>query len=90
MSNIPNLNDMLKLYTKKDLWERIQHHIKRIDNLQTQLDQQKAMWKKLKERVCKKFDEEENGKVAVAYRKIYTYMQELEKGEKNEDKNEQI
>ena len=42
MNNIPNLNDMLKLYTKKDLWERIQHHIKRIDNLQTQLDQQKA------------------------------------------------
>ena len=42
MSNIPNLDDMLKLYTKKDLWERIQHHIKRIDNLQSQLDQQKA------------------------------------------------
>ena len=52
--------------------------------LQSQLDQQKAMWNKLKERVCKKFNEEENGKVAVAYRKIYTYMQELEQGEKDD------
>ena len=51
MNNIPNLNDMLKLYTKKDLWERIQHHIKRIDNLQSQLDQQKAMWNELKEHI---------------------------------------
>lgn len=46
MNNIPNLNDMLKLYTKKDLWGRIQHHIKRIDNLQQQLDQanEDKMW----------------------------------------------
>ena len=49
MSNIPNLNEMLKLHTKKELWERIQHHIKRADNLQHQLDQQKAMWDELKE-----------------------------------------
>ena len=56
MNNIPNLNDMLKLYTKKDLWGRIQHHIKRIDNLQSQLDQQKAMWKELKEILKRQID----------------------------------
>ena len=39
MSNIPNLNEMLKLYTKKDLWERIQHHIQTIDQLKQQLEE---------------------------------------------------
>ena len=82
MSNIPNLNDMLKLYTKKDLWERIQHHIKRIDNLQTQLDQQKAMWEKLKEWL--EYRTAENGvfdnydSLAVEDNLILDKMQELE------------
>ena len=39
MSNIPNLNEMLKLHTKKELWERIQHHIKTIDTLRQQLEE---------------------------------------------------
>ena len=37
MSNTPSLNEMLKLYTKKELWERIQHHIQTIDQLKQQL-----------------------------------------------------
>ena len=37
MSKIPTLNEMLKLYTKKDLWERIQQHIQTIDKLRQQL-----------------------------------------------------
>ena len=40
--------------------------------------QPKDKWKKLKERVNKKFNEEENCKVAIAYRKVLTYMRELE------------
>ena len=36
-------------------------------------------WAELKERVSKKFSDEENCKVAIAYRKVLTYMQELEK-----------
>lgn len=43
MSNIPNLNEMLKLWTKKDLWERIQHHIKTIDTLRQQLAEKDKM-----------------------------------------------
>lgn len=86
MSNIPNLNDMLKLYTKKDLWERIQHHIKRIDNLQTQLDKQKAMWDKLKEWVSftqpKNINDEFISGVCSAYSNVIDKMQELE-GEKD-------
>ena len=35
-------------------------------------------WQKLKVRVNKKFSDEENCKVAIAYRKVLTYMQELE------------
>ena len=82
MNNIPNLNDMLKLCTKKDLWKRIQHHIKRIDNLQTQLDQQKAMWNELKEWL--EYRTAENGvfdnydSVAVEDNLILDKMQELE------------
>ena len=82
MSNIPNLNDMLKLYTKKDLWERIQHHIKRIDNLQQQLDQQKEMWNELKEWL--EYRTAENGvfdnydSLAVEDNLILDKMQELE------------
>lgn len=37
MSKIPTLNEMLKLYTKQDLWERIQQHIRTIDQLKQQL-----------------------------------------------------
>lgn len=33
----PTLNEMLKLWTKKDLWERIQQHIATIDKLKHQL-----------------------------------------------------
>ena len=40
MSNIPSLEEMLKLYTKKDLWERIQQHIKTIRQLNQQLTEQ--------------------------------------------------
>ena len=39
MSKIPSLEEMLKLYTKKDLWERIQQHIQTIDQLKQQLDE---------------------------------------------------
>lgn len=83
MSNIPNLNDMLKLYTKKDLWERIQHHIKRIDNLQTQLDQQKQMWNELKEFVGKYADTYDESISSICFL-ILDKMQELEQGEKDE------
>ena len=37
MSNIPNLNDMLKLYTKKDLWDRVQEKNQIIANLNQQI-----------------------------------------------------
>ena len=37
MSKIPSLEEILKLYTKKDLWERIQQHIQTIDQLKQQL-----------------------------------------------------
>lgn len=37
MNKIPSLEEMLKLYTKKDLWERIQQHIQTIDQLKQQL-----------------------------------------------------
>lgn len=76
------------MINKEEMVDCLQEHNKlhcEIKKLQHQLDQQKSMWEKLKERVCKKFNEEENGKVAVAYRKIYTYMQELEKGEKDDN-----
>lgn len=53
---LASLNKMLKLYTKKDLWERIQHHIRTIDNLRQQLNQQKAMWNELKEWVKLQID----------------------------------
>lgn len=85
MNNIPNLNDMLKLYTKKDLWGRIQHHIKRIDNLQSQLDQQKAMWNELKEWL--EYRTAENGvfdnydSLAVEDNLILDKMQELSEEE---------
>ena len=39
MSKVPSLEEMLKLYTKKDLWERIQHHIQANDQLKQQLDE---------------------------------------------------
>ena len=89
MNNIPNLNDMLKLYTKKDLWGRIQHHIKRIDNLQSQLDQQKAMWNELKEFIQqeRKYNATiyERDDIAIEHieaSKVLIKMQELE-GEKD-------
>lgn len=37
MSKVPNLEEMLKLWSKKDLWERIQQHIQTIDQLKQQL-----------------------------------------------------
>lgn len=82
MSKIPTLNEMLKLYTKKDLWERIQHHIKRIDNLQSQLDQQKAMWNELKEFVGKYADNYDESISSICYL-ILDKIKELEQGEKN-------
>lgn len=96
MSDVPNINDMLKLYTKKELWERIQHHIKKIDNLQHQLNHQKAMWNELKEWVENKSIEikrvnamnEEMARIRdyidMVYKECYIKMQELEKGEKDE------
>lgn len=48
-------------------------------DLQTKVTSQKMRWAELKERVGKKFSEETNCKVAIAYRKVLTYMQELEK-----------
>lgn len=48
-------------------------------DLQTKVTNQKMRWAELKERVGKKFSEEANCKVAIAYRKVLTYMQELEK-----------
>lgn len=48
-------------------------------DLQTKATSQKMRWAELKERVSKKFSDEENCKVAIAYRKVLTYMQELEK-----------
>ena len=83
MSNIPNLNDMLKLYTKKDLWERIQHHIKRIDNLQQQLDQQKEMWNELKEWLVDTLKAKQNSPKYYKLNEVLDKMQELEKGEKD-------
>ena len=50
MSNIPNINEMLKLYTKKELWERIQHHIKTIDTLRQQLEEKDKEIAHLKEK----------------------------------------
>lgn len=57
MSKIPSLEEMLKLYTKKDLWERIQQHIQTIDQLKQQLEKEKAENKTLKE-FADKLDEE--------------------------------
>ena len=81
MSDVPNINDMLKLYTKKELWERIQHHIKKMDDLQHQLNHQKAMWNKLKEWVEDDIELDYNSKAEVL---VLNKMQELEKGEKDE------
>lgn len=38
MSEIPSLEQMLKLYSKKDLWNRIQEKNKRIAELEEQID----------------------------------------------------
>lgn len=87
MSDVPNINDMLKLYTKKELWERIQHHIKKIDNLQHQLNHQKAMWNELKEWIKK--TSEEKCKDCFYFQQYFRFdeilekMQELENGEKD-------
>lgn len=43
----PTLNEMLKLWTKKDLWERIQQHIATIDKLKHQLAEKDKEIKKL-------------------------------------------
>ena len=43
MSKIPSLEEMLKLYTKKDLWGRIQQHIQTIDQLKQQLEDEKKL-----------------------------------------------
>lgn len=87
MSDVPNINDMLKLYTKKELWERIQHHIKKIDNLQHQLNHQKAMWNELKEWVSftqpEYINDEFINGVCSAYSNVKDKMQELE-GEKDD------
>lgn len=95
MSNIPNLNDMLKLYTKKDLWKRIQHHIKRIDNLQSQLNQQKAMWNELKKWAKNELNKINNidfekkslydNSIEVGMSITLNKMQELEQGEKDDN-----
>lgn len=97
MSDVPNINDMLKLYTKKELWERIQHHIKKIDNLQHQLDHQKEMWKDLKKWLKDyiQFQEEfkvRQSKIIGTYilgnmidaNEVLEKMQELENGEKDD------
>ena len=47
----PTLNEMLKLCTKKDLWERIQQHIRTIDQLKQQLEE--------KDKLLKCYQEEE-------------------------------
>ena len=48
MSKIPTLNEMLKLYTKQDLWERIQQHIATIDQLKQQLEEKDKEIERLK------------------------------------------
>lgn len=95
MSKIPTLNEMLKLYTKKDLWERIQHHIKRINNLQSQLDHQKAMWNELKEWGKNELNKINNidfekkslydNSIEVGMSITLNKMQELEQGEKDDN-----
>lgn len=52
MSKIPNLNDMLKLYTKKDLWYRIQEKNQIIGNLNQQIH---ALQEQLKNAILPKF-----------------------------------
>lgn len=90
MNKIPSLEEMLKLYTKKDLWERIQHHIKRIDDLQSQLDQQKAMWNELKESIQKErkynatiYERDDIAIEHIEASKVLLKMKELEQGEKD-------
>lgn len=53
-------------------------------DIEVKLSNYKKAWAELKEKVGKKFNEEENCKVTIAYRKVLTYMQELEEGFENE------
>ena len=87
MSNIPSLKSMLKLYTKKELWGRIQHHIRTIDNLRQQLNQQKEMWNELKEWIAKDHNwnlEQGNNDCALGQRWVLYKIEELELREKDE------
>lgn len=51
MSKIPSLEEMLKLYTKKDLWNRIQEKIQQIAELQKQLEEKEKEIEDLKRKV---------------------------------------
>lgn len=52
MSKIPTLNEVLKLYTKKDLWQRIQQHIQTIDQLKQQLAEKDKQIAVLEKELC--------------------------------------
>lgn len=73
---------------KEELIDCLQEHNElhcKINNLQSQLDQQKAMWNELKEWIEKDHDwnlERGNNDCALGQRWVLDKMQELEKGEK--------
>ena len=75
---------------KEELIDCLQEHNElhcKINNLQSQLDQQKAMWKNLKNFIvnrpyCAGYDVQEHGMKVIT--DIIDKMQELEKGEKDE------
>lgn len=73
-------------YNKEQAYKDIEIIADFIIDLQSQLDQQKAMWKKLEKWITDKHNHSDNND--FLYTEILLKMQELEKGEKNEDKNE--
>ena len=60
MSKIPSLEEMLKLYTKKDLWERIQQHIQTIDQLKQQLAEKDKNFHEYRNEVVSNIEKEVN------------------------------
>ena len=70
---------------KEELIDCLQEHNElhcKINNLQSQLDQQKAMWEKLEKWITDKHNHSDNND--FLYTEILLKMQELEKGEKDE------
>ena len=70
---------------KEELIDCLQEHNElhcKINNLQSQLDQQKAMWKKLEKWITDKHNHSDNND--FLYTEILLKMQELEKGEKDD------